>query len=113
MPIDSKRRKEVCRLVPQGSLVTRTWLRSNGLGSHAIDNLVKSQQLETVKNGVYKMEGSTVEWGDVVYFLQSRSKTDLTVGRISALDLQKLSHYLPLSDKRTWQLYGQTAFHPG
>jgi hypothetical protein len=106
MPIDSQRRKEVFRLVPEGSLVTRTWLKSHELNNHAIDNLLKSQQLETVKNGVYKREGSVVEWGDVVYFLQSRYETDLVVGGISALELQNLSHYLSLSNRRLINLYG-------
>jgi hypothetical protein len=106
MPIDSQRRKEVSRLVPEGSLVTRTWLLAHDLSSHAIDNMVKSQQLETVKNGIYKREGTLVEWGDVVYFLQSRCATDLTLGGLSALELQKLSQYLPVSNRRVLNLYG-------
>lgn len=106
MALNSQRRKEVFRLVPEGSLVTRAWLQSHELSNHAIDNLLKSQQLETVKNGVYKREGSIVEWGDIVYFLQRRYITDLTIGGISALELQKLSHYLPLSNHRVLNLYG-------
>ena len=106
MPIDSQRRKEVSRLVPEGSLVTRTWLLAHDLSNHAIDNMVKSQQLETVKNGVYKREGSQVEWGDVVYFLQSRCASDLTIGGISALELQKLSQYLSIANRRVLNFYG-------
>ena len=106
MPIDSQRRKEVSRLVPEGSLVTRTWLQSHELTNHAIDNMLKSQQLETVKNGVYKREGSIVEWGDVVYFLQRRCAADLTIGGISALELQKLSQYLSIANRRVLNLYG-------
>ena len=43
MPIDSQRRKDVYKLVPEGSLVSRTWLKNNALSNHAIDNLVKSK----------------------------------------------------------------------
>jgi hypothetical protein len=106
MPIDAKRRKEVFRLVPEGSLATRNWLQAHEVSNHAIDNLIKSQQLETVKNGIYKREGSKVAWGDVVYFLQSRYAADLTIGGISSLELQKLSHYLPIANHRTIHLYG-------
>ncbi|MGV8963360.1 MAG: type IV toxin-antitoxin system AbiEi family antitoxin domain-containing protein [Candidatus Saccharimonadaceae bacterium] len=109
MPVDSQRRKEVFRLVPEGSMVTRGWLKSHELSTHAIDNLLKSQQLEIVKNGVYKREGTKVEWGDIVYFLQSHYGTDLTIGGISALELQKLSHYLSMSNRRVTHLYGMDA----
>lgn len=70
-------------------------------------NLIKSKQLTSLKNGVYKREGSSVAWGDVVYFLQRNDATDLTIGGITALQLLKLSHYLSFSDKRVVQLYGQ------
>lgn len=106
MPLDAQRRKEVFRLVPEGALVTRRWLQSQDLNKHAIDNLVKSQQLESVKNGVYKRNGSLIEWGDVVYFLQQGLNTDLVIGGLSALELQKLAHYLPVSSKRLVKLYG-------
>ena len=74
MPIDSQRRKEVFRLVPEGALVSRTWLKAHELSNHAIDNLLKSNQLEAVRNGVYKRDGLPVEWGDVVYFLQKKKR---------------------------------------
>lgn len=110
MPINAVRRKEVFRLVPEGAIVTRNWLQSHDLSTHAIDNLLKSKQLVTLKSGVYKREGSVVDWGDVVYFLQRTCGTDLTIGGISALELQKLSHYLSFSDKRVVHLYGQDSF---
>ncbi|MFC5283148.1 type IV toxin-antitoxin system AbiEi family antitoxin domain-containing protein [Pedobacter alpinus] len=106
MPLDAQRRKDIFKLVPEGALVTRKWLKSKDLTGHAIDNLVKSQQLESVKNGVYKRSGSLTEWGDIIYFLQKRLNTDLVVGGLSSLELQKLAHYLPISDKRLIKLYG-------
>lgn len=106
MPVNAERRRELFRLVPEGALVTRTWLRDQGIGSHAIDNLLKSRQLTAVKGGVYKREGSRPEWGDVVHFLQQDMESDLTIGGLTALELQKLSHYLPMASKRTIHLYG-------
>jgi len=109
MPVNSQRRKDVFRLIPEGALVTRNWLQDHELSNHAIDNLLKSNQLSTVKNGIYKREGSIVDWGDVVYFLQRAQDTDLTIGGITALELQKLSHYLAFSNKKTVHLYGKDA----
>lgn len=106
MPLDTQRRRDLFRLVPEGALVSRNWLKLRDLTSHAIDNLVKSQQLESVKNGVYKRNGTLTEWGDIIYFLQQGLNTDLVIGGLSALELQKLAHYLPVSDKRLVKLYG-------
>lgn len=44
--------------------------------------------------------------GDIVYFLQKRLNTDLVVCGLSSLELQKLTNYLPISDKRLIKLYG-------
>lgn len=107
MNMYSQRRKDVLKLVPEGALVTRSWLQQNDLTGHAIDNLLKSRLLETVKNGVYKREGAEVEWGDIVYFLQKQLDTDLTIGGLSALEFQKLIHYLPMSNQRLIHLYGR------
>lgn len=106
MAIDLQRRKELYRLVPEGALTSRNWLRLHELSSHAIDNFVKSKQLETIKNGIYKREGTEVGWGDVVDFLQNIHGADFVVGGLSSLELQKLTHYLSLSDYRTIHLYG-------
>lgn len=106
MPLNVNRRKELLRLVPEGSLVTRSWLLDQNFSINAIDNLVKSQQLEPVKGGVYKRDGTELRWTAVVYFLQSQKASDLTVGGLTALELQKLGHYIPLNDQLTIHLYG-------
>jgi len=106
MPIDSQRREDIYRLVLEGALVSRTWLKNNSLSNHAIDNLVKSNQLERVRNGIYKRDGTTVDWGDVVYFLQRRYNSNFVVGGISAMELQNLAHYLSMSERKVIHLYG-------
>lgn len=96
-------------LVPEGSIVSRSWLLGQHFSVPAIDNFVKSGQLQTVKGGIYKREGSEVSWPAVVYFLQSQKASDLTVGGLSALELQQLGHFLPLSEQKTVHLYGTGA----
>lgn len=105
MPLDVNRRKELLRLVPEGSLVKRSWLREH-FSINAIDNLVKSRQLETVIGGVYKREGTEIRWPAIIYFLQHQKASDLTIGGLTALELQKLGHYIPLNDQMTIHLYG-------
>lgn len=106
MPLNANRRKELLRLVPEGSLVSRSWLLEQQFSIPAIDNFIKSRQLETVKGGIYKREGTDISWPALVYFLQNQKASDLAVGGLSALELQHLSHYIPLSDQKTVHLYG-------
>ena len=108
MPLNVNRRKVLLKLVPEGGLVSRSSLLKH-FSVPAIDNFVKSRQLETVIGGVYKREGSGISWPAVVYFLQSQRASDLTVGGLTALELQQLGHYLPLNAQTTVHLYGTGA----
>ena len=94
-------------MMPEGVIVTRAWLMDKGLSRHAIDNLVKSSQLESLGKGVYVRGTFKIIWESVVYTLQSILKTDLVLGGLTALEMQGLSHYLPLSGKNLIHLYGK------
>jgi len=76
------------------------------MSGHALDNLVKSKQLEVLTHGVYVRPDTHLTWQGVVCALQHILKTDLIVGGLDALDMQGLSHYLPLGKKKTINLYG-------
>lgn len=106
MPVNSDRRKEVTKLMPEGFIANREWLICNGLTRHAIDNLIKSGILQSVAHGIYIREGGASSWGDVVYFMQWVLKTDFCIGGVTALELQGMSHYLTVSSKKTIRLYG-------
>ena len=108
MPLNTETRAELLKLVPYGLLATKTWLMQNGLQRHSIDNLVKSGQLKPVLPGVYTRPDSPLKWQGVVSALQ-RMGIDLTVGGLSALEFQGLSHYVPLSDRGTVHLYGRVS----
>ncbi len=79
------------------------------LSRHALDNLVKSGALASIAHGVYARPETRMTWQGLVYALQNILKTDLTVGGLSALDLQGFAHYLPLSNTNTIHLYGRDA----
>ena len=106
MPANPDTRAEVMKLVPYGLLVTRTWLMEQGLARHSIDNLLKSGQLKAIARGVFTRSDSSLKWQGVVSSLQ-RMGSDLTVGGLSALELQGFAHYLPFSGEATIHLYGR------
>ena len=106
MPTNPDTRAEVMKLVPYGLLATRTWLMEQGLARHSIDNLLKSGQLKAIARGVFTRSDSSLKWEGAVSSLQ-RMGSDLTVGGLSALELQGFAHYLPLSGEATIHLYGR------
>ena len=106
MPLNPDTRTEAMKLVPYGQLATKKWLIGRGLERHSIDNLVKSGQLKPVSRGVFTRSDSPLKWQGVVSSLQ-RMGSDLTVGGLSALELQGFAHYVPLSDRGPVHLYGR------
>lgn len=107
MASNPERRKMLEQLLPEGVLVTRQWLMEQaGLTKHAIDNLVKSEQLKLLQKGIYARGSVRLSWQSVVHTLQSIMKTDFIVGGLTALELKGFSHYLPASKKEIIQVYG-------
>lgn len=88
--------------------MTKKWLLAQGpeFDRHAVDNLVKSRQLEVLAPGVYKLPATRLSWEGVVASLQTILGLDLFVGGMSALEIHGYSHYLPLSHQHTVHLYG-------
>jgi hypothetical protein len=106
MAVNVMRRKELYEIMPEGLVTTHKWLTENNLTRHAIDNLVKSNQLESISKGVYVRNASKISWQSVVFSLQSILKTDFVVGGLTALEMQGLSHYLSLSENKIVHLFG-------
>ncbi len=107
MASNPERRRVLEELIPEGMVVTRKWLKKEtGLGPHAIDNLVKSEQLKLLWKGLYTRGKVRLTWQSAVYTLQQIIQTDFVIGGLSALELKGFSHYLPNSNSTTVQLYG-------
>jgi hypothetical protein len=106
MPTNITRRKTLTRLLPEGGVTTRPWLMNQGFDRHAIDNLVKSDQLTPLAPGVYSRPDSSPTWQGLVHFLQTDLGLNLTIGGQTALELLGLSHYVPLGPKKIIHLYG-------
>jgi hypothetical protein len=85
MAINLIRRKELYEIMPEGLVTTSKWLMENNFTRHAINNLVKSNQLESINKGVYVRNSSKISRESLVFSLQSILKTDLVVGGLRAL----------------------------
>lgn len=84
-----RRRNLIEKLVPEGIIVSRKWLMNQtGLNHHAIDNLVKSQQLKLLYKGLYTRGENRPSWQSIVYTLQHILRTDFIIGGIYALELK-------------------------
>ncbi len=115
MPLHAERRLELLKLAPDGLPVTRQWLmqQNKGFDRHAIDNLLKSDQLIPLAYGVYIRPGTHLTWEGIVCFLQHILKTDITVGGLTALELKGLHHYLTLSGKKRFIFTAKIHFQNG
>lgn len=107
MASNPERRRLLEQIMPESMIVTRNWLiEKASLDKHAIDNLVKSEQLKSLWKGLYTRGNVQLSWQTMVYTLQTVMKTDYVVGGVSALELKGFSHYLPVAKKDTIHLYG-------
>ena len=107
MPSNPNRRKLIEEIMPEGLIISRKWLmQETGLSNHAIDNLIKSEQVKLLWKGLYTRGLISPNWQSVVYTLQQILQTDLIIGGLFALELKGFSHYLPHSNKATIPLYG-------
>jgi len=62
MAINVVRRKELYEKMPEGVVTSLKCLMENILIRHAIDNLVKNNQLESITKGVYLRNTSKISW---------------------------------------------------
>lgn len=107
MASNPNRRKLLEELVPEGMIVSRKWLKQeSGLSNHAIDNLVKSEQLKLLWKGLYTRGIASPKWQSIVYTLQHILLTDFIIGGLTALELKGFSHYITNSSNVKVQLYG-------
>lgn len=111
MPLNAERRLRLLNGLPAGMPVSKAWImrQDPSLNRHAVDNLVKSRQLEPLAPGVYLRPGTKLNWQGAIASLQNMFRLDLTPGGLTALEQHGFAHYLPISRKRQVRLYGKDA----
>ncbi|HEU0187734.1 MAG TPA: type IV toxin-antitoxin system AbiEi family antitoxin domain-containing protein [Gallionellaceae bacterium] len=89
--------------LPEGVAVPSARLLAQGISPQLVRKYVESGWLVPLARGVYARPPSSVGWQGVVLGMQRLAQLPVHVGGLSALNLQNLSHYLPLG--------GETAIH--
>jgi hypothetical protein len=107
MSLNFELRQKLHLLVPEGVFVPRSWLLGQGVSQHAIDNLLKSKQLELISRGVYKRPYAKLTWQGVVLSLQKMYDFEVVVGGYTAIEMQGYSHYLSLNKERQIHLFSK------
>lgn len=94
-------------------LATKKWLAEQGLGSHALDNAVKTETLLLLATGVYSQYSRSLSWEGVIASMQRMEREDteivppVVVGGLSAIALSGLPQYLSLGSTPSIHLYAQ------
>jgi Transcriptional regulator, AbiEi antitoxin, Type IV TA system/Transcriptional regulator, AbiEi antitoxin N-terminal domain len=94
--------------LPEGLLVTSSWLNEHGYSRQLLNHYVRTGWLMQPTRGVYQRPRGSLNWQQVVISLQTLLKDNLAVGGRTALDIQGYAHYLQQSMKEV-HLYGPKA----
>lgn len=105
-----KQRKlnQLQHLLPEGLPVDSNWLQKQGYSRPLLVKYVRHGWLTSPTRGVYRRDSTLIDlksWEPVVISLQTLLKVPVTVGGRSALELQGLSHYLPMAASSEVHLY--------
>ena len=85
---------------PKGTVATLKWLNDLGVSSKLANWHVRSGWLEDFGTGAFVQPGDKVDWQGALYALQAQLGMTIHVGGRSSLELQGLSHYVPLGKKK-------------
>ena len=84
----------------KNTVATQSWLSLLGVSSKLANWHAGSGWLERFGTGVYTRPGDQVEWQGGVYALQTQLDKTVHVGGQTALELQGLSHFVPIRLQR-------------
>ena len=87
------------RALPEGLLVDASWLGRRGYYPSLRSKYVSAGWLDQPARGVFCRPRGVVSWEQVVISLQTLLEFPVSVGGLSALELQGYAHYLPQSQK--------------
>lgn len=92
----------------KGTVTTARFLKQYGIGCDLIKTYKKSNWIEAIGAGAYKLYNDTVEWPGALYAIQKQINLSIHPGGKTALELLGYAHYL--SDKiRQLYLFGYRA----
>ncbi|AUW48415.1 type IV toxin-antitoxin system AbiEi family antitoxin [Vibrio cholerae] len=103
--LNTEARQQLQKLLPLDMIATKSWLETQGLNLHFLDNAVRSQTLIPVAAGVYTRQEAKLSWKGIVASLQRMADVPVHVGGLTALELEGLGHYLSKGNKPKIHLY--------
>lgn len=92
--LNTEARQQLQKLLPLDMIATKSWLETQGLNLHFLDNAVRSQTLIPIVAGVYSRQEVRLSWKGIVTSLQRMTDVPVHVGGLTALELEGLGHYL-------------------
>ncbi|MGO9146475.1 MAG: type IV toxin-antitoxin system AbiEi family antitoxin domain-containing protein, partial [Desulfomonilia bacterium] len=90
----------VYREWPKGTMATLPWLNTLGVSTKLAEWPVRSGWLENFGPRAFIQPGDKVDWQGGLYTLQTQLGMSVHAGGKTALELQGLSHYVPLGEHR-------------
>lgn len=97
--LNTEARQQLQKALPLDMVATKSWLETQGLNLHFLDNAVRSQTLIPLVAGVYARQEARLSWKGIVASLQRMSDAPIHVGSLTALELEGLGHYLSKGSK--------------
>lgn len=96
------------RILPEGLIASTQWLNDAGYSSALRSKYVSHGWLDQPARGVYKRPGAATRWQHVVVSLQSIMRLPVSVGGLTALEMQGYGHYVPLGNQERVFLYAES-----
>lgn len=97
---NGKKLNSLDRNLPEGLLVEASWLERHGYSGSLRNQYVHAGWLEQPARGVFRRPRGELGWEQVVISLQSLMVYPVSLGGLSALELQGYAHYLRQSQQR-------------
>ncbi len=92
--------KHLLHIWPMHTIVTASWLMTQGITYFNLNNYVRSGWIKRVGSGAFQRMHDTVSWEGAVYGLQKQFPKTFYVGGRTALELLGAAHFLPLSQTK-------------
>jgi len=104
---NSSKINQVLKQWPSGTVAASTWLEKQGVSRQLINRYIKTQWIVAVEHGAYSRAGNEkVGWEGGLYSIQHQLELPIHIGGKTALELQGLSHYIPLGKRQRVVLIG-------
>lgn len=89
----------------RGTIATNKFLNSLGVTRQLASAYCKSNWIESIGKGAFKIVGDNVDWTGGLYALLYELKYKIHVAANSSLELQGYGHYIPLGESQSIWLY--------